>query len=238
MTMWVIATFVAFFVKGICGFANTLVFTSILSYGTANVNISPTELLIGYPMNLLMTWNNRKELKTRIWLPMSLLVLLGSIPGAFILKNIDAGIIKVFFGIVVIVLGVQMFLQEYQHKTSNPSKATILIIGIFGGILCGLFGVGALLGVCVTRMTDTSSEFKGNISAVFSVENTTRLITYGLLGLFTASAIHTALILLLVALLAMFLGMQCSKFMKDTTVKKIVIILLILSGISLIIQNI
>ena len=65
MTMWVIATFVAFFVKGVCGFANTLVFTSILSYGTANVNISPTELLIGYPMNLLMTWNNRKELKTK-----------------------------------------------------------------------------------------------------------------------------------------------------------------------------
>ena len=38
MTMWVIATFVAFFVKGVCGFANTLVFTSILSYGTANAN--------------------------------------------------------------------------------------------------------------------------------------------------------------------------------------------------------
>ena len=95
----------------------TLVFTSILSYGTANVNISPTELLIGYPMNLLMTWNNRKELKTKVWLPLSLLVLFGSIPGAFILKNVDAGIIKVFFGIVVSVLGVQMFLQEYQHKT-------------------------------------------------------------------------------------------------------------------------
>ena len=31
-------TFVAFFVKGVCGFANTLVFTSILSYGTANAN--------------------------------------------------------------------------------------------------------------------------------------------------------------------------------------------------------
>ena len=61
MTMWVIATFVAFFVKGVCGFANTLVFTSILSYGTANVNISPTELLIGYPMNLLMTWKGIKD---------------------------------------------------------------------------------------------------------------------------------------------------------------------------------
>ena len=158
MTMWVIATFVAFFVKGVCGFANTLVFTSILSYGTANANISPTELLIGYPMNLLMTWKNRKELKIKVWLPLSLLVLFGSIPGAFVLKNVDAGIIKVFFGIVVSVLGVQMFLQEYQHKTTKPSKITMLIMGIVGGMLCGLFGVGAMLGVCVTRMTDTMTE--------------------------------------------------------------------------------
>ena len=238
MTMWVIATFVAFFVKGVCGFANTLVFTSILSYGTANANISPTELLIGYPMNLLMTWNNRKELKTKVWLPLSLLVLFGSIPGAFILKNVDAGIIKVFFGLVVSVLGVQMFLQEYQHKTTKPSKITMLIMGIVGGMLCGLFGVGAMLGVCVTRMTDTMTEFKGNVSMVFAVENTIRLITYAVLGLFAMSAIRTAMILIVIALIGMFAGMQCSKFMKDTTVKKIVIILLILSGISLIIQNI
>lgn len=168
MTMWVIATFVAFFVKGVCGFANTLVFTSILSYGTANANISPTELLIGYPMNLLMTWKNRKELKIKVWLPLSLLVLFGSIPGAFVLKNVDAGIIKVFFGIVVSVLGVQMFLQEYQHKTTKPSKITMLIMGIVGGMLCGLFGVGAMLGVCVTRMTDTMTEFKGNEYGVCS----------------------------------------------------------------------
>ena len=95
-----------------------------------------------------------------------------------------------------------------------------------------------MLGVCVTRMTDTMTEFKGNVSMVFAVENTIRLITYAVLGLFTMSAIRTAMILIVIALIGMFTGMQFSKFMKDTTVKKIVIILLILSGISLIIQNI
>ena len=34
MTMWVIATFVAFFVKGVCGFANTLVWDSECKYIT------------------------------------------------------------------------------------------------------------------------------------------------------------------------------------------------------------
>lgn len=49
-----------------------------------------------------------------------------------------------------------------------------------------------MLGVCVTRMTDTMTEFKGNVSMVFAVENTIRLITYAVLGLFTMSAIRTA----------------------------------------------
>ena len=62
MTLWIIATLCAFFIKGLCGFANTLVFTSILGFGVANVNISPVELLLGYPTNLILTWNNRKKL--------------------------------------------------------------------------------------------------------------------------------------------------------------------------------
>ena len=62
MYLWIIATVVAYFIKGLCGFANTLVFTTILSFGTPNVNISPIDLLIGYPTNLILTWENRKKL--------------------------------------------------------------------------------------------------------------------------------------------------------------------------------
>lgn len=52
----------AYFVKGLCGFANTLVFTSILSFGSAtNANISPVDLLVGYPTNVILTWKNRKS---------------------------------------------------------------------------------------------------------------------------------------------------------------------------------
>ena len=39
MYLWIIAAFMAYFIKGLCGFANTLVFTSILSFGAANANI-------------------------------------------------------------------------------------------------------------------------------------------------------------------------------------------------------
>jgi hypothetical protein len=62
LILWIIATLCAFFIKGLCGFANTLVFTSILGFGVANVNISPVELLLGYPTNLILTWKNHNKL--------------------------------------------------------------------------------------------------------------------------------------------------------------------------------
>ena len=45
MALYIIAALAAFFVKGLCGFANTLVFQSILSFGVNNASISPVELV-------------------------------------------------------------------------------------------------------------------------------------------------------------------------------------------------
>ena len=36
MYLWIIAAFIAYFIKGLCGFANTLVLTTILSFGASN----------------------------------------------------------------------------------------------------------------------------------------------------------------------------------------------------------
>ena len=116
MKLWIIATTCAFFVKGLCGFANTLVFTTILSFGNNNVNISPVELILGYPTNIILAWKERKAIKWNICLPLAALVIAGSIPGALFLKNADTGIIKIFFGVVIVFIGLEMLLREFQHK--------------------------------------------------------------------------------------------------------------------------
>ena len=63
MFWWIVATLLAFFVKGLCGFANTLVFTSILSFGNSNINISPVDLMLTYPPNLIMAWKERRNIQ-------------------------------------------------------------------------------------------------------------------------------------------------------------------------------
>jgi len=92
------------------------------------------------------------------------------------LKNVDARAIKLVFGVVVVALGAEMLSREYSKKRVPSSRLVLAIIGVAAGVLCGLFGVGALLAAYVNRVTDEDSSFKANISAVFIVDNTFRII--------------------------------------------------------------
>ena len=235
--LWILAAVISYFIKGLCGFANALVFASILSFGVSNANISPTDLLLGYPTNLILTWKNRKSLNKKVYLPLAALVLAGSIPGAFLLKNVDARAIKLAFGVVVVLLGAEMLLREYRKKRIRSSKLVLAIIGVTAGMLCGLFGVGTLLAAYVSRVTEDNSSFKANISAVFIVDNTVRIVLYSVLGLLTLDTVKFVLMLLPFALLGLFAGIKCSSYIDEKLARKITSVLLVLSGISLILKN-
>lgn len=237
MFWWIIATICAFFVKGLCGFANTLVFTTILSFNTNNINISPVELILGYPTNAILVWGKKKSVNWRICGPLTTLVILGSIPGVLFLKNANTCIIKIFFGIVIILIGLEMLLREFHTKKVNESQIAMTIIGILSGLLCGLYGIGALLGAYVNRVTDDSHAFKANICVVFFVENTFRIILYVAWGIITFDILRQAVLLIPFMLIGLILGMLSSKFLDEKIAKRIIILMLMASGITLVINS-
>ena len=224
----------AYFVKGLCGFANTLVFSTILSFSTNNVNISPVELVLGLPSNIMISYKERKSVQWKVCLPLAGLVLLGDIPGILLLKNTNTQVIKGIFGFVIIAIGVEMLLREYMGKTKK-SQLLLITIGILSGILCGLYGIGALLAAYMGRVTDNSSSFKGNLCIVFLIDNLFRLVMYGVTGIITLATLKQSVILFPFMALGLFLGMKGSSFLDEKKIKELVIIMLILSGVSLIV---
>ena len=235
MLWWIIAALAAFFVKGLCGFANTLVFTTILSFGQNNLAISPVELLLGYPTNAILAWKERRAIDWKLCLPLCAMVLAGCLPGAFLLKNVDARAIKIFFGVVIVLIALEMLLRK--GSTGKQNRWVMLIIGVLSGTLCGLFGVGALLGAYLSRVTDDTHAFKGNMCIVFFVENTFRLILYIASGIITLGTLQQALWLAPVMLVSLWLGMKAGHVLNEKTAKKIVLVMLIISGIALIINS-
>lgn len=235
MLWWLLATLAAFFVKGLCGFANTLVFTTMLSFGQNNLAISPVELLLGYPTNAILAWRERRHIDWKLCLPLCAMVLAGCLPGAFLLKNVDARAVKVFFGVVIVLIALEMLFRK--EGRSKQSPWLMLAIGVLSGMLCGLFGVGALLGAYLTHVTDDSHAFKGNLCMVFFAENTFRLILYIASGIITADAALQALLLAPVMLISLWLGMRAGHIINEKTARKIVLVMLLVSGIALVINS-
>ncbi|NJP39615.1 sulfite exporter TauE/SafE family protein [Oscillospiraceae bacterium HV4-5-C5C] len=234
MGSWILATLAAFFIKGLCGFANTLVFNTILTLSKNNVHISPVELLLGYPGNLILAWASRSKIQPCFCLSLSAMVLAGSIPGVFLLKYVDVSLIKAIFGAVVVAIGLQLLLQNLRHSKTRPTRLLTLLTGLLSGVLCGLFGIGALMGAYLSRITDDAESFKANISVVFGVENTFRLILYAVTGILTLATVRQVLLLLPFMLLALGSGMLVSRFMNAAAARRLVIVLLIFSGLALI----
>ena len=140
MYLWFLAAFTAYLVKGLCGFANTLVFTTILSFGAANANISPVDLLLSFPANLVLAWKNRRRLDPKICLPLSILMLLGSIPGALLLLA---------FAVLQLVRMVRFYfaapeIAEPTDKVLVVFLAVLLLYGMAEVLLSRLVGFASL----------------------------------------------------------------------------------------------
>ncbi len=105
------------------------------------------------------------------------------------------------------------------------------------GVLCGLYGVGALLGAYINRVTDDSGSFKANICVVFLAENTFRVILYALWGIITFDILKQALVLIPFMLVGLLLGMLSGKVLNEKVVKKIVIVMLVISGVALVMNS-
>ncbi len=236
MGVWIIATIFAFFVKWLCGFGNTLVFTSVMSFGTDNIDISPVDLLLAFPSNIVLAWKNRKHINKKVVIPLILLVLAGCLPGAFLLKYVDASKIKIVFGVVIILLGIEMILRDANILVLKESKVAQTVIAILSGILSGMFGIGALLAAYVSRITKSADEYKGSISAVFIADNIFRIILYSAMGLMSLTVLKRAAIMLPFVFGGLFIGILSAKILNERIAKWLVIILLIISGIMLIVS--
>lgn len=230
MGLMMLAALCAYFVKGLCGFANTLVFSTILSFGIDNIHISPVELLLGYPANVILAWQGRKAMDWKICLPLAVLVLLGSFPRILLLKNADTSVIKVLFGLVIMCIAGEMFLRERAQEKAPASRLVLGIIGVVSGILCGLYGIGALLAAYMSRVTEDNQSFKANLSVVFIAENTFRIAIYWFTNIITWQTAAQAIMLIPAMLVGLAAGIRSGRVLDEKIVKRLVIVLLMFSG--------
>ncbi|MGI6201457.1 MAG: sulfite exporter TauE/SafE family protein [Christensenellales bacterium] len=232
-----ICTFLAYGIKGITGFGNTLVMNGLFSLRIENRLTSPADLIISLPANLWMAWRERRHLRMRVALPLSLMLLAGILPGVFLLKVGNAALLKCVLGVVIIGMGIEMLTRQNTQK-KKPPKGVLFVIGLVSGVLAGMYGIGALLAAYVSRTTDEPGAFRANLCFVFAVDNVARMILYLATGILTWQVLGFALFLAPAAGLGLALSLRFGRRIPVRAVTLVTIGMLIVSGAALVIQNI
>ena len=183
--LYAFSAFLAYFVKGLCGFANTLVFSSILSFWQDNIYITPIDLPLSLISNLLLVFHDHKALSVKIWGSGAFFMILGIIPGTFFLKAGDPALIKIILGFLTMGLALQMLLKK-KSAGGAGSALSHALIAILAGFISGLLGIGALISIYMARVTNSLEAFRGNLSLLFIMTNLFRFAIYIRTGILTA----------------------------------------------------
>lgn len=238
MALWMLAALVGYFVKGVAGIGNTLVVTSAMSYTRTNAEITPVELLLCVPTNFVVTWVYRKHIDWQLVAAPLCMALVGDVLGVLLLKNVDVTAMKMVFGVVLILLSAEQLWRELRGRNGKPAHpALMLALGISGGVLCGMFGVGALLAAYFARVTTDDSTYKGTMSVIFTVDNVFRVIAYSVAGLLTMQSLRNAAMLLPFMGLGLFLGIRLGKRMNPRAMRLVITVMLLVSGLPLILTS-
>jgi len=232
------ATILAFFVKAITGFGNTLVMGSLFTFVIPNAITTPVDLLIGLPANGYIAWRERKAITLKVALPLALLMVVGLVPGTFFLKTGPDWLLRASLGLVILGMALQMALKKPEPQTGKLNKAALAFTGLVSGVLSGMFGIGVLVAIYFSKTTDNKQQFRSNTCFVFLFENIFRVVLYWATGILNREVFLITLALLPAVVIGMALGRKADKHVDEAKMKHAVIALLILSGTTLFIRNI
>ena len=230
---------ISFIVKGLVGFGDPLLFNPLLSMQPvlSSKNIAPAMLPVSILLNGTIVYRNRKAIVPKTIAPIAFWDMLGVIPGTLLLKLGAPWIIKVFLGLLIIGLGIEMMTRD-SAKSGKPNMILQTIMCFGSGITAGLFGINRLFLIYLERTAKNRGEFRGSVCLVFLLENVFRAFVYTFTGVFKGDALilPMALIAAPSALLGMFIGLQIDKHIDETRIKKLIVYVFILGGISTVVK--
>ncbi len=230
--------FSAFFLKGIAGFGNTLIVNGGLAFIRENRFITPIDTLLGLPVNIFMVIREWRYIRFSIVLPLLISVGSGIFPGIFLLDSVNDRILKSVLALVLLAISIDFFKTgKKEKKEIKHVRLVIVITGFLSGILTGLYGIGVLVPAVLSRMGLNRRDFRGSICFLFTAESIIRITGYYLSGIINRNIIMNFLVLIPAAASGVILSRFIDRNIDENMIRRIVIIVLILSAVMLLVKN-
>ncbi len=220
-------------VQGVAGFGMGLLSVPLMLHFLPTTTVPPLALVVGTFLDAIFLWNLRRFVSWHLVLPVLLGSAFGVLPGIWLLKTVPVGPFKLGAGLLIAGSGALLL-----FGFSCPVKNLFLrlIVGFIAGVFNGSLGVpGAPVAFFLTAGDVQKDVFRASISALFLALNIITLAVMAQQGVLTVPLLRTSMTALPAIFVGSFIGLRLAKFVPQQIFRRIVTLLIIASGVSLIV---
>ena len=233
--LFMLATFAGALVAGVGGFAFGLVASALWLHVITPAQSAPLIAAFAIVIQGWAVWKLRRAIDPRQLLPLLAGAAVGIPLGTAALRWLPAAELRIFIGVFMIAFVIYS-LARPKLRPIEGGPLSDGLVGIVSGVLGGSAGLG---GIPTTIWTTQRGWPKDKQRAVFQPTALAifvmTLVWFGGAGILTRDTVHLFLIGLPPLLLGTWLGLTLYGRLDDTTFRKVVLILLLISGVALVV---
>ena len=221
------------------GFGSGLIAVGSLAMFMPNIqDVVVLLLLINLPAELYVVLSNRMVISWRAVLLICGGVVVGVPVGTRILQYGQPLFVLTLLGVFLVLVG-GVFVALPQIRARRFPRWTGPPVGVFAGVLGGLFGTGGPPLILYYQLQGVDkAAFRGNLMAIFLLVGVVRIPIYGLSGLITVPRLYSCLAVFPAVLLGTWIGHRVQLRLSEATFRRGVSVALIVIGAALLIRQI
>ncbi len=233
--LFLLATFLGGFTSGLTGFAAGLVVSGVWLQILTPLQTAVLIAAYGIVNQAYGIWKVRDALQWRRILPFVIGGAIGVPLGAYLVTYIDPAHLRIGVGVLLIAYS----LYNLARPALNPIKSNEVLdggIGVLNGLLGGLTGLGGVVSTIWVQLGGRSKDAQRAVfQPVLFITMSMATLTFAVSGhLFSVDILKLFFMGLPALLLGLWLGVKLYGRLDDAAFRKAILILLLISGLSLI----
>lgn len=233
-----IVAFLAGFIQSVTGFGGAMILMMALPYFVSLKTSTALAGCICIPMCIAVAVRYRDGIRLKLIIVPTIIYLISSAVFIKLAASIDLEQLKAAFGLMLIGLAVyfNFFAGKFQLK---PNFRNALLCAGFSGLTGGLFGVGGpLLVLYFLAVTDNKKAYLGTINLVFAITESYSAVMRFFNGILTTDLLPIILCGFITVVFGSFLGGKVVDKLDGDKIRKLIYLLLAVSGLTIFVKAI
>jgi uncharacterized membrane protein YfcA len=235
LTVFLLASFLGGLTSGLAGFAMGLVVSGIYLHILTPIQTATLIVGYGFVTQGYGVWALRHAVRWRSAAPFIIGGLVGVPAGTMLLTYIDPAYMRIGVGILLVVYSIYS-LARPAIKLAHEGVAVEVGVGFLNGLLAGLTGLVGIVVVIWCQLRNWPKDVQRAIfQPVLLATILTSTVSLSAAGAVTAETMKLYLLGLPCMLAGTWVGLKSYGRLNDAAFRKIILLLLLVSGLSLIV---